>query len=59
MSQCIREPAVHRGPGEGVFEISGEMADGPGGLNWRFRVPDGEVIEFEDGNLGQAEVCRG
>ena len=24
----------------------------PVGVNWRFRVPDGEVIEFEDGNLG-------
>ena len=24
----------------------------PGKFNWRFRVPDGEVIEFVDGNLG-------
>lgn len=24
----------------------------PGGINWRFRVPDGEIISFEDGNLG-------
>jgi glutamyl-tRNA synthetase len=45
--------------GEGVFEISGEMANGPGGLNWRFRVPDGEVIEFEDGNLGRQRFVVG
>ena len=38
--------------GEGVFEIAGEMGDGPSGMNWRFRVPDGEVVEFVDGNLG-------
>lgn len=24
----------------------------PGGVNWRFRVPDGETIFFEDENLG-------
>jgi glutamyl/glutaminyl-tRNA synthetase len=24
----------------------------PAGLNWRFRVPDGEVVEFTDLNLG-------
>jgi len=24
----------------------------PDGINWRFRVPDGEAIEFEDRNLG-------
>jgi glutamyl-tRNA synthetase len=34
-------------PGSTVSEI--EMPDG---FNWRFRVPDGEAVEFEDGNLG-------
>ena len=24
----------------------------PAGMNWRFRVPDGEAVEFIDGNLG-------
>jgi glutamyl-tRNA synthetase len=28
------------------------QTDSPNGVNWRFRVPDGEAIEFEDGNLG-------
>jgi glutamyl-tRNA synthetase len=45
--------------GEGVFEISSEMADGPGGMNWRFRVPDGEAVEFEDLNLGRQRYTAG
>jgi glutamyl/glutaminyl-tRNA synthetase len=45
--------------GEGAFEISSEMADGPGGLNWRFRVPDGEVIAFQDLNLGSQRFVAG
>ncbi|HEY2857452.1 MAG TPA: glutamate--tRNA ligase family protein, partial [Terracidiphilus sp.] len=33
--------------------------DTPRGLNWRFRVPDGEVIEFEDENLGPQRFVAG
>lgn len=33
--------------------------ESPDGLNWRFRVPDGEVIEFEDGNLGRQRFVAG
>lgn len=29
------------------------------GLNWRFRVPDGEAIEFVDGNLGPQRFIAG
>jgi len=28
-------------------------ASSPGGVAWRFRVPDGRVIEFHDGRLGR------
>lgn len=45
--------------GVGVFEISNEMADGPSGMNWRFRVPDGETVEFEDLNLGMHRFVAG
>lgn len=45
--------------GEGVFEIAGEVADGPSGRNWRFRVPDGEIIAFVDGNLGMLRFVAG
>jgi glutamyl-tRNA synthetase len=31
----------------------------PGSLNWRFRVPDGEVVEFEDRNLGLQRFVAG
>ncbi len=45
--------------GEGVFEISSEMANGPNGMNWRFRVTDGEVVAFEDLNLGPQRFVAG
>jgi glutamyl-tRNA synthetase len=31
----------------------------PGNFNWRFRVPDGEAIEFEDLNLGAQRFIAG
>ena len=45
--------------GEGVFELNGELVDDPRGRNWRFRVPDNEVIEFSDGNLGPQRFIAG
>ncbi len=33
--------------------------DAPGTINWRFRVPDGEAIEFLDGNLGPQRFVAG
>jgi glutamyl-tRNA synthetase len=33
--------------------------DEPGNFNWRFRVPDGEVIEFVDLNLGPQRFVAG
>ncbi len=43
----------------GVFEVSSATADGPSGMNWRFRVPEGEVIGFEDLNLGPQRYLAG
>jgi glutamyl/glutaminyl-tRNA synthetase len=37
-----------------VFEASE-----PKGINWRFRVPDGEAIEFDDLNLGPQRFIAG
>jgi glutamyl/glutaminyl-tRNA synthetase len=31
----------------------------PAGVNWRFRVPDGEVVEFADSNLGRQRYAAG
>jgi glutamyl/glutaminyl-tRNA synthetase len=38
--------------------VLGEV-ETPDGINWRFRVPDGEAIEFEDGNLGPQRFVAG
>jgi glutamyl/glutaminyl-tRNA synthetase len=37
---------------------AGEL-DTPGPINWRFRVPDGEVVEFIDQNLGPQRFVAG
>ena len=34
-------------------------ASSPGGVAWRFRVPDGRVIEFHDGHLGRVTRTAG
>jgi glutamyl/glutaminyl-tRNA synthetase len=33
--------------------------ENPAGVNWRFRVPDGEAIEFIDQNLGPQRLVAG
>jgi glutamyl-tRNA synthetase len=33
--------------------------DLPAGVNWRFRVPDGEAIEFQDQHLGKQSFVAG
>lgn len=38
---------------------NGTGYDTPKGMNWRFRVPDGEVIEFDDANLGRQRFVAG
>ncbi len=44
--------APHGGDDEPVYPGTCRMRGGSEGVNWRFRVPDGEVLEFSDGNLG-------
>jgi glutamyl/glutaminyl-tRNA synthetase len=38
--------------------LAGEP-DVPAGVNWRFRVPDGEAVEFVDGRLGPQRFVAG
>jgi glutamyl/glutaminyl-tRNA synthetase len=33
--------------------------DAPKGVNWRFRVPDGEALSFNDLNLGERSYVAG
>lgn len=44
-------------PGKCREKIS--RAASPAGVNWRFRVPDGRAIRFEDGRLGRQEYISG
>lgn len=39
--------------------LMGLSADVPDGINWRFRVPDGEAVEFVDANLGPQRFVAG
>jgi glutamyl-tRNA synthetase len=50
----INQGYVGQLPGDDSDDI-----DAPGGLNWRFRVPDGEMIEFMDENLGPQRFTAG
>ena len=35
------------------------VPDGPEGMNWRFRVPDGETVSFRDGCAGNQSFVAG
>jgi glutamyl/glutaminyl-tRNA synthetase len=38
---------------------AGSQLDDPGTVNWRFRVPDGRILVFEDGRLGEVRRTAG
>jgi glutamyl/glutaminyl-tRNA synthetase len=48
-------------PGTCRPQPSGEIVvpESPAGLNWRFRVPDGEAIAFDDGHFGPQRYVAG
>ncbi len=55
-------PGTCRGNQGYVPEMPGPNAaetDTPKGLHWRFRVPDGEAVEFFDENLGPQRFVAG
>ena len=41
------------------IEFDASNIEDPGNFNWRFRVPDGEVVEFVDENLGPQRFVAG
>ncbi|MEL6470582.1 MAG: glutamate--tRNA ligase family protein [Cyanobacteria bacterium J06623_4] len=56
--------APHEGDREIIFPVhlrpdNWAVADNPGEVNWRFRVPDGETIQFLDGRMGQQAFTAG
>ena len=49
-------------PGTCRPKLSTDLADqyaSPAGVNWRFRVPDGEVVAFDDGHFGPQRFVAG
>ncbi len=61
LQECATQQPGASPPGCAT-QLPGSTADGlemPGGVNWRFRVPDGEAIEFEDQNLGPQRFVAG
>jgi glutamyl-tRNA synthetase len=45
-------------PGAGAAILS-KQYESPAGVNWRFRVPDGEAVTFEDGHFGPRRFVAG
>jgi glutamyl/glutaminyl-tRNA synthetase len=43
----------------GAAEREGWLTAGPEGRNWRFRIPDGTLVEFEDGGCGPQRFVAG
>ena len=42
-----------------ALDFAASEIEEPGNFNWRFRVPDGEAVEFVDGNLGPQSFVAG
>ena len=40
-------------------DTAGKSYDSPAGINWRFRVPDGQAIAFEDQHFGMQSFVAG
>lgn len=58
------QPGSAPTPAEPIFPVAlrpaaWDRASSPGGVAWRFRVPDGRVIEFHDGRLGRVSRTAG
>lgn len=53
--RCRPPLLLHSGPGT----IDTRRSSRPAGKNWRFQVPDGEVIEFVDGKFGPQRLVAG
>ena len=57
-SQSIPEPAGVSRLAQPIGPVRREIEpDAPAGSNWRFRVPDGEAIEFDGSEPGSAAIC--
>ena len=53
------EAAVSTWPVASTGPVSSAWPESPAGVNWRFRVPDGEEISFTDLHLGPQRLLAG
>jgi len=62
-AQAPHEAVVHAPDDEPLYPGTCRKktldVESPAGINWRFRVPDGERIAFRDGHLGRQEFVAG
>jgi len=60
--EALDDEPIYPGTCRGVTEVLASASGGPdtpGSMNWRFRVPDGEAVEFIDLNLGPQRFVAG
>ncbi len=55
----VKDPAPHKQAEAAVPIFSQVQSVSPAGVNWRFRVPDGDEICFDDVHLGPQRLMAG
>jgi len=53
------DESIYPGTCRGLQGTVPNQMEMPEGIHWRFRVPDGEMVEFEDQNLGTQRFVAG
>jgi glutamyl-tRNA synthetase len=59
LAQAMQAPHDDEGIYPGTCRTAMAVLEETAGANWRFRVPEGEVIEFEDGHFGAQRFVAG
>jgi glutamyl-queuosine tRNA(Asp) synthetase len=59
LAQSMQAPHDDEGVYPGTCRAAAIDVDQEAHANWRFRVPDGEAVEFEDGHFGRQRFVAG
>ena len=59
LAQAMQAPHDEEGIYPGTCRPAAGVTETPASANWRFRVPEGEVVEFEDGHFGRQRFVAG
>jgi len=57
--EALDDEPIYPGTCRPMQGVTAVEPDVPDGCNWRFRVPDGEAIEFVDGKMGPQRFVAG